>query len=88
MLWPENVGLAFQVVDDILDATGTAEQLGKSVGGDAAHNKNTFLSFYSVEAAGEYARACTEEAMDALAAYGQGANRLLALAQFLADRDA
>ena len=85
--YAENIGLAFQVVDDILDATATAEQLGKSVGGDAAHNKNTFLSFYSAEAAGEYARACTEEAVEHLASY-DGAERLTALAQFLADRDA
>ena len=84
--YAESIGLAFQVIDDILDATATAEQLGKSVGGDAAHNKNTFLSFYSVEAAGEYARACTDEAVAHIEGY-ERAERLTALAQFLADRN-
>ena len=81
----ESIGLAFQVVDDVLDVTATAEQLGKSVGGDAAHNKNTFLSFYSVEEAGKYARELTAEAVARLAGY-QNAERLIALADFLADR--
>ena len=85
--YAENIGLAFQVIDDILDATATAEQLGKSVGGDAAHNKNTFLSFYSVEAAGAYARACTDDAVERVVGYAN-ADRLIALAQFLADRNA
>ena len=85
--YAESIGLAFQVVDDVLDVTATAEQLGKSVGGDAAHNKNTFLSFYSVEEARAYAKTLTEEAIGKLAGY-TGAERLIALADFLAGRNA
>ena len=44
----KGTGLAFQVIDDILDATSTPDVLGKSVGGDADHNKNTFLSFSTI----------------------------------------
>lgn len=84
--YAEAIGLAFQVVDDVLDVTATAEQLGKSVGGDATHHKNTFLSFYSVEEAKTYARRLTEEAVEAIRAY-PGADRLTALARYLAVRD-
>ncbi len=61
--YAENIGLAFQVVDDILDATATAEQLGKSAGSDAESNKTTFLSFYTVEQARLYAQGLTEKAV-------------------------
>lgn len=84
--YAEAIGLAFQVVDDVLDVTATTEQLGKSVGGDAAHHKNTFLSFYSVEEAKAYARRLTEEAVCAIGAY-PGAERLTDLAHYLAVRD-
>lgn len=84
--YAEAIGLGFQVVDDVLDATATAEQLGKSVGGDATHHKNTFLSFYSVEEAKAYARRLTEEAISAIQGY-DGADRLIDLARYLAVRD-
>ena len=64
--YAENIGLAFQVVDDILDATATAEQLGKNVGSDAESNKTTFLSFYTVDEAKEYAQKLTENAVSAI----------------------
>ncbi len=84
--YAEAIGLCFQVVDDILDATATAEQLGKSVGGDAAHHKNTFLSFHSIEEAKAYAHRLTEEAITAITPY-DGADRLIDLARYLAVRD-
>lgn len=83
--YAEKVGLAFQVVDDILDATATVEELGKSVGGDAEHNKNTFLTFYSVEDAAEYASSLTEDAIRAIEKY-EGSERLISLARYLAVR--
>ncbi|MCQ2429678.1 MAG: polyprenyl synthetase family protein [Clostridia bacterium] len=82
----EKIGLAFQIVDDVLDVTATAEQMGKSVGSDAGHNKNTFLSFYTVEGAlGEAAR-LTAEAVACIGDY-PGSDRLCALAVYLAARD-
>ncbi len=83
--YAERIGLAFQVIDDILDVTSTPEALGKSVGGDAEHNKNTFLSFSTVEAAEAYAERLTEEAVALLAPYANR-ERLTALAQYLAVR--
>ena len=83
--YAERIGLAFQVIDDILDATSSAEAMGKSVGGDAAHHKNTFLSFKSIPEAQAFAESLTEEAV-ALVAPFAGSERLIALARYLAVR--
>ena len=83
--YAENIGLAFQIVDDILDATGDAATLGKNVGTDAEHNKNTFLSFYTVEEAQFYADQLTREAVDAIAKH-PNSEALVALAGWLATR--
>lgn len=79
------IGLAFQVVDDILDATASSTTLGKSVGSDVAHEKNTFLSYYSVGEAEEYAKILTAEAKKELEGL-KGTEVLLALADVLATR--
>ena len=83
--YAERIGLAFQVIDDILDATSTPELLGKSVGGDADHNKNTFLSFSTVAEAEAYADSLTAEAIALIKPYA-GSERLVALAEYLAVR--
>jgi geranylgeranyl diphosphate synthase type II len=81
----ENIGLAFQIVDDILDQTGNAEELGKNVGVDAEHQKNTFLSFFTVEEAQFYADRLTREAIDAIRKYRES-ETLCAIAEWLATR--
>lgn len=58
----EKVGVAFQIQDDILDVTGTLEELGKPVGPDEKNKKNTYVSIYGMEAAKERVRQLTEEA--------------------------
>lgn len=83
--YAENIGLAFQIVDDILDATGDADMLGKNVGVDAAHKKSTFLSFYSIEEARFYAETLTREATDALRKYPDS-DALRSLAEWLCTR--
>lgn len=83
--YAENIGLAFQIVDDILDQTGDAAMLGKNIGVDAEHNKNTFLSFYSVEQAQFYADRLTAEAITALRKY-PGSDTLCSIAEWLAER--
>ena len=83
--YAERIGLAFQVIDDILDVTSTPEAMGKSVGGDADHHKNTFLSFKTIPEAQAFAEALTEEAVAMVAPFA-GSERLIALARYLAVR--
>ena len=83
--YAERIGLAFQVIDDILDVTSTPEAMGKSVGGDADHNKNTFLTFKTIPEAEDFAARLTEEAVSLIAPY-EGSERLTALARYLAVR--
>ena len=83
--YAERIGLAFQVIDDILDVTSTPETMGKSVGGDADHHKNTFLSFKTIPEAQAFAEALTEEAVAMVAPFA-GSERLIALARYLAVR--
>ena len=85
--YAERIGLAFQVIDDILDVTSTPEAVGKSVGGDETHHKNTFLSFADLSEAQAFASRLTEEAVGLVACY-EAAERLVALARYLAVRKA
>ena len=83
--YAENVGLAFQIVDDILDRTGNEAELGKRTGMDSEHDKNTFLSFYSIEEAQFYADRLTNAAIDAIRNL-PASETLCALAAWLAER--
>jgi geranylgeranyl diphosphate synthase type II len=64
----EELGLAFQIVDDILDVEGASQDLGKTAGKDAAANKPTYPALYGLEASRAMAMACTERALEALRA--------------------
>lgn len=83
--YAENIGLAFQIVDDILDCTGDEATLGKRVGTDAQHEKNTFMSFYSLEEAQFYADRLTQDAIFVVRKYPES-DALCALAEWLAKR--
>lgn len=83
--YAENVGLAFQIVDDILDATGDSALLGKNVGMDAERQKNTFLSFYTAEEAQFYAERVTQDAIRAIRKY-PNSDPLCTLAEWLTVR--
>ncbi len=83
--YAENIGLAFQIVDDILDRTGDEAELGKRVGVDTEHQKNTFLSFYSIEEAQFYADRLTNDAIAAIRRYPDS-DMLCSLAEWLSKR--
>lgn len=74
------LGLAFQVVDDILDATSDSQTLGKTAGKDAAANKPTFVSLMNLDGAREFARKLHLEAIESLAVWGDNAYLLKAIA--------
>ncbi len=82
-----NLGLAFQIQDDILDVVGNAAALGKSVGSDARSEKTTFVTLKGVETCRKLVRRLTEEAKEALAVFGCEKEHLCWLADSLASRE-
>lgn len=81
-------GLAFQIQDDVLDVTGDTAKTGKATGRDLRHEKSTYVSLYGLEGAQERARHAVAEAVAALAPFGERAQILIRLAEFVVDRDA
>ncbi len=86
--YARNIGLAFQIVDDILDVEGTTETLGKTAGKDAEQNKATFPALYGLEASKARARERHEAAAAALEAFGDEACRLRGIADKIVKRSA
>ena len=82
-----NVGLAFQVIDDILDVTQTSEQLGKTAGKDQAAQKATYPSILGLEKSRAIAKRLTASAFAALKPFGKRGAALEALATYLLQRD-
>ena len=82
------VGLAFQVVDDILDATADSATLGKTAGKDAANNKPTYVSILGLEASLALAEKLRQDAHQALQPWGDSAQRLKELADLIVQRKA
>jgi len=77
------VGLAFQVVDDVLDSEADTATLGKTAGKDADNDKPTYVTLLGVQAARDMAQALHGEALAALAEFGDAAQRLRELADFI-----
>jgi geranylgeranyl diphosphate synthase type II len=82
-----HVGLAFQVIDDILDVTQSSEKLGKTAGKDAASQKATYPSLVGLEKSRKIAEDLTQQAFAALAIFRGRAGALAALAEFLLHRE-
>lgn len=81
-----NVGLAFQIVDDVLDVTSTPEQLGKATNKDADRGKNTYPSLIGLDASRAAAREAVDASLDALSGFGPSADGLRAMARFVVAR--
>ena len=81
-----NIGLAFQIVDDILDIIGDTALLGKKIGSDAQNEKSTYVSLLGIDKAQQMADQLTDEACAALECFGAEGEALQALGRFLAVR--
>lgn len=85
-IYSKNIGLAFQIVDDILDVTSDAETLGKPIGSDSENEKSTYVSLLGLEKSAEYAEKLTKDAKTALDIFGDEGEFLALLADKLAGR--
>ncbi len=85
-LYAENIGLAFQIVDDLLDITSTAEELGKPVGSDEENEKSTYPALLGFERSREFVNELTQNAVDALSAFGSEGSFLSDYAVKLSNR--
>lgn len=85
--YTKKLGLAFQIMDDILDETATSEALGKNAGSDKANNKVTYVSFLGLEKAVETVQNLTSQAVSALDVFGSDTSFLRNLAIDLATRN-
>ena len=84
--YAEDIGLAFQIADDVLNMTGTREELGKDAGTDAKRGKKTYPTFYGVEGARELGVQCVDRAIRRLDSFDQQADPLRALAGYVMSR--
>ncbi len=83
----EALGLAFQIVDDVLDVTAPSDALGKTAGKDATSQKSTYPALFGVDGARRLARERVEEALDALHGAGIDSAELAALAAYVVERE-
>jgi farnesyl diphosphate synthase len=85
--YARDIGLAFQIADDLLDVEGDEGKAGKALRKDSEQGKQTFVTLLGVERAREQARALVDQATGRLASYGPEADILRALARFIVERD-
>ena len=85
-IYANNIGLAFQIIDDILDITATSEQLGKTAGKDLAAQKVTYPSLWGIETSKQKAQELVTNAKAQLVSYGDAARPLMAIADYITAR--
>ena len=84
--YARNIGLAFQIIDDVLDVTATREQLGKTAGKDLDAQKATYPSLWGIPESQRQAQKLIDDAKAELSVYGDKAHPLLAIADFITSR--
>lgn len=85
--YADNIGLAFQIKDDILDVTGTQEELGKMPGSDLLQDKSTYISLLGIDSSIEKLNGLTTNATELLASFGKKAEPLIDLAHYIQKRN-
>ncbi|OBX18337.1 farnesyl-diphosphate synthase [Erythrobacter sp. QSSC1-22B] len=85
--YARDIGLAFQIADDLLDVEGDPDKAGKALRKDEGQGKATFVTLMGVEPARAQARMLTEQAIARLASHGEDASLLKALARYIVERD-
>ena len=85
--YASDLGVAFQIIDDILDCTADEAVLGKPVGSDEKNNKTTFVTLFGLEKAKEYAMQFTQSALDSLEKFEGDKTNLIALTEYLLKRN-
>ncbi len=84
--YAEDIGLAFQIADDVLNVTGTREELGKNPNTDAQRGKKTYPTFYGVDGARALAEECVDRAIGRLTTFGGTADALREIARYITAR--
>ena len=82
-----NLGIAFQIRDDVLDVVGDAEKLGKPIGSDAENDKNTYVKLLGIEKSEELVDEYSSKAVAILESFGEKAGTLIMLTKYLLDRN-
>lgn len=85
--YARDIGLAFQIADDLLDVTGDAEKAGKALRKDEEQGKQTFVTLMGIDQARDQARVLVDQAILHLGTFGSEADMLRALARFVVERD-
>ena len=86
LAYADGIGLAFQVVDDILNITGDPDILGKAIGTDLERQKNTYPTLMGLDASQQFARSLIDNALQALSAFDNKADPLRAIATYIIER--